>query len=168
MFARRFHLPDYSFFLFGSRGTGKTTWLRHILPDALWFDLLRTQTFQGLARRPESFRQQVEARPRRSWVVVDEVQRLPSLLNEVHVLIAERGRAYHFALSGSSARKLKRMDVNLLAGRVINRQFFPLTAAELDYDFDLDSTLRPNCAKQAQSGSRSARFGRCPVRLRVV
>lgn len=142
MFARRFHLPDHSFFLFGPRGTGKTTWLRHILPDALWFDLLRTQTFLGLTRRPESFRQQVEAKPRRSWVVVDEVQRLPSLLNEVHALIAERGRAYHFALSGSSARKLKRMDVNLLAGRVINRQFFPLTAAELNDDFDLDRILR--------------------------
>lgn len=142
MFARMLQLPNHSFFLFGPRGTGKTTWLRHVLPDALWFDLLRTQTFLALTRQPESFRQQVEARPKGSWVVVDEVQRLPSLLNEVHALIAERGRAHRFALSGSSARKLKRMDVNLLAGRVINRQFFPLTAAELNYDFDLDRVLR--------------------------
>jgi len=142
MFARLFRLPNHSFFLFGPRGTGKTTWLRHVLPHALWFDLLRTQTFLALTRQPESFRQQVEARPKGSWVVVDEVQRLPSLLNEVHALIAERGRAYRFALSGSSARKLKRMDVNLLAGRVINRQFFPLTAAELHYDFDPDRVLR--------------------------
>src|SRR5574341_975189 len=142
MFTRLLQLPHHSFFLFGPRGTGKTTWLRHLLPDALWFDLLRTETFLALTRQPESFRQQVEARPKGSWVVVDEVQRLPSLLNEAHALIAERGRVNRFALSGSSARKLKRLDMNLLAGRAINRQFFPLTAAELNYDFDLDRVLR--------------------------
>lgn len=142
MYTRLVQLPNHSFFLFGPRGTGKTTWLRHVLPDALWFDLLRTQTFFALTRQPDSFRQQVEARPKKSWIVVDEVQRLPSLLNEVHALIAERGHAYRFAMSGSSARKLKRMDVNLLAGRAINRQFFPLTAAELNYDFDVDHVLR--------------------------
>lgn len=142
MFQRRYPVPDHSFFLFGPRGTGKSTWLRRVLPDALWFDLLRTHTLLGLTRQPELFRQQVEARPRGSWIVVDEVQRLPSLLNEVHALIAETGRKYRFALSGSSARKLKRLDVNLLAGRAVNRQFFPLTAAELDYDFDRDRVLR--------------------------
>lgn len=142
VFTRRYPIPNHSFFLFGPRGTGKTTWLRQSLPEALWFDLLRTQTFLGLTRHPESFRQQVEARPRGSWVVVDEVQRLPALLNEVHALIAETGRKYRFALSGSSARKLKRMDVNLLAGRAINRRFFPLTAAELDYAFEVDRVLR--------------------------
>ena len=142
MFTRRYPVPDHSFFLLGPRGTGKSTWLRQVLPDALWFDLLRTHTLLALTRQPESFRQQVEARPRGSWVVVDEVQRLPSMLNEVHALIAETGRKYRFALSGSSARKLKRLDVNLLAGRAVNRQFFPLTAAELDYDFDLDRVLR--------------------------
>jgi len=73
MFPRLFRLPDHSFFLFGPRGTGKTTWLRHVLLDALWFDLLRTQTFLTLARQPELFRQQVDARPKRSWVVMDEV-----------------------------------------------------------------------------------------------
>jgi predicted AAA+ superfamily ATPase len=142
MYTRLLQLPNHSFFLFGPRGTGKTTWLRHVLPDALWFDLLRTQTFFALTRQPDSFRQQVEARPKKSWIVVDEVQRLPALLNEVHALIAERGHAYRFALSGSSVRKLKRMDVDLLAGRAINRQFFPLTAAELNYDFDVDHVLR--------------------------
>jgi predicted AAA+ superfamily ATPase len=112
-----------------------------LLPEALWFDLLRTQTFLSLTRQPESFRQQVEARAPGSWVVVDEVQRLPALLNEVHSLIADTGCNYQFALSGSSARKLKRMDVNLLAGRAINRQFFPLTADELNYDFNIDRIL---------------------------
>jgi predicted AAA+ superfamily ATPase len=84
-------------------------------------------------------------------VVVDEVQRLPVLLNEVHALVAEYGHAYSFALSGSSARKLKRMDANLLAGRAINRQFFPLTADELNYDFDIDRVLRFGLLPQIQS-----------------
>ena len=112
------------------------------MPDALWFDLLRTHTLLELARRPESFRQQVEALPAGSWVVVDEVQRWPGLLNEVHALIAETGRRYRFALSGSSARKLKRLDVNLLAGRAINRQFFPLTSEELGHEVDVERVLR--------------------------
>src|SRR5438552_3081848 len=142
MFTRQLKLPGNSFFLFGPRGTGKTTWLRQVLPEALWFDLLRTNTYLELTRQPKLFRQQVEALPRSSWVVVDEVQRIPELLNEVHALIADYGRRFRFALSGSSARKLKRMDVNLLAGRAINRQFFPLTAAELNFDFDIERVLK--------------------------
>jgi uncharacterized protein len=142
MITRRLELPPRSFFLLGPRGTGKTTWLRSQLPAALWFDLLRTGTFLELSQQPERFRQQIEAQRPGGWVVVDEVQRLPQLLNEVHALIAERGRAYRFALSGSSARKLKRLDVNLLAGRAINRQCLPLTAAELDGDVDVEHILR--------------------------
>ena len=151
MFTRLLALPSHSFFLFGPRATGKTTWLKQVLPGALWFDLLRTQTMLALSRQPESFRQQVEARPRGSWIVVDEVQRLPLLLNEVHSVIADHGRAYHFALSGSSARKLKRLDINLLAGRAINRQFFPLTSAELHYKCDLDQVLRMGLLPQIQA-----------------
>jgi len=83
--------------------------------------------------------------------VVDEVQRLPSLLNEVQALITEHGHSYRFALSGSSARKLKRMDANLLAGRAMNRLFFPLTAAEMNYDFDLDRVLRFGLLPQIQA-----------------
>jgi predicted AAA+ superfamily ATPase len=142
MYARRYTLPDHSFFLFGPRGTGKTTWLKQVLPQALWFDLLRTQTVLNLMRRPEDFRQQVAAMPAGSWVVVDEVQRLPALLNEVQALMADWPGRFKFALSGSSARKLKRADANLLAGRAINRRFFPLTGAELDYDFELEAVLR--------------------------
>jgi predicted AAA+ superfamily ATPase len=142
MYARRYSLPDHSFFLFGPRGTGKTTWLKQVVPQALWFDLLRTQTVLDLMRRPEGFRQQVAAMPAGCWVVVDEVQRLPALLNEVHALMADWPGRFKFALSGSSARKLKRAEANLLAGRAINRRFFPLTGAELDYDFDLEAVLR--------------------------
>lgn len=151
MFARKLPLPARSFFLFGPRGTGKTTWLRQVLPDALWFDLLRTQTFLALTRQPDSFRQQVEARPEGAWVVVDEVQRLPSLLNEVHALIADHGPRYRFALSGSSARKLKRLDVNLLAGRAINRAFFPLTTAELGGAWELDDVMRLGLLPQVRA-----------------
>ena len=142
MFTRRYELPDRSFFLFGPRATGKTTWLRSVLPDALWFDLLRMNLVLELTRQPDTFRQQIESQPRGSWVVLDEVQRLPALLNEVQAIMTERHRTYRFALSGSSARKLKGGDANLLAGRAINRQFFPLTAAELGGDVNRDRILR--------------------------
>ncbi len=89
-----------------------------------------------------TFRERVEARALGSWIVVDEVQRLPGLLNEVHDLISRHGDGYKFALSGSSARKLRRLDVNLLAGRVIERAMFPLVARELGSDFNLDTVLR--------------------------
>jgi predicted AAA+ superfamily ATPase len=151
MFTRRLKVPERSFFLLGPRGTGKTTWLRQVLPSALWFDLLRTGTFLELSQQHDRFRQRVEAQPRGGWVVVDEVQRMPVLLNEVHALIAEHGRAYRFALSGSSARKLKRLDVNLLAGRALNRQCLPLTAAELGAGFDLDHVLRFGMLPQVRS-----------------
>jgi uncharacterized protein len=140
----------------GPRGTGKTTWLRSVLPDALWFDLLRTETFLALSHQPELFRQQVEALPKGRWVVVDEVQRVPTLLHEVHSLMTDHGRRYRFALSGSSARKLRRLDVDLLAGRAITRQFFPLTAAELDFDFSVDDILKAGVLPQVRSDRRYA------------
>jgi predicted AAA+ superfamily ATPase len=75
-------------------------------------------------------------------VVVDEVQRHPPLLNDVQDLIARHGRRYRYALTGSSARRLRRQQANLLAARVVNRRFFPLTAAELGGDFRLEEALR--------------------------
>ncbi len=83
--------------------------------------------------------------------MIDEVQRLPALLNEVHALLSERPAHYRFALSGSSARKLRRLDVNLLAGRAVNRQFFPLTAVEIGRGFDLERALRFGVLPQVQS-----------------
>jgi len=142
MYARALTLPDRSFFLFGPRGTGKTTWLRTVLPEAHWVNLLVDRELVRLMRDPERFVQEVEALPPRSWVVVDEVQKLPSLLNEVQDVLVRHGQRYRFALTGSSARKLKRGNANLLAGRVINRRFFPLTAAEMGDDFASEAVLR--------------------------
>ncbi|MBN2491085.1 MAG: ATP-binding protein [Planctomycetes bacterium] len=142
MYAREIQLPDHSFFLFGPRGTGKTTWLRDNLHDALWFNLLLDDDYLPLLGSSRLFRERVEAQPTDSWVVVDEVPRLPGLLNEVHDLISRFPGGYKFALSGSSARQLRRLDVNLLAGRVIERAMFPLVARELAGDFDLEAVLR--------------------------
>lgn len=156
MYTRHLKAPRESFFLFGPRGTGKSTWLRQQLPDAHWFDLLRMPLVLELTRRPETFRARIEALPKGSWVVVDEVQRMPALLDEVHALLAEHGKSYRFALSGSSARKLRRLEVNLLAGRAITRNFFPLTAAELDYDVGLDDLLATGCLPMVRNDPDSA------------
>lgn len=142
MYTRLLSPPDHSFFLFGPRGTGKTTWLKASFKEAKWFDLLRSSELLKLMRSPEQLRLEVEALEKGAWIVIDEIQKLPQLLNEIHSLIADHGNKYHFALSGSSARKLKRLDANLLAGRVINRKFFPLTGAELNYDFNPDDLLK--------------------------
>jgi len=142
VYTRLLALPERSFFLFGPRGTGKTTWLRQRLAGAHWIDLLRERERLRLVRSPGRFTQEVEALPARSWVVVDEVQRLPTLLDEVQDLIARRGSRYRFALTGSSARKLKRGGANLLPGRIVNRRFFPLTAAELGRAFRIEEALR--------------------------
>ena len=145
MFTRQLEFPDRSFFLFGPRGTGKTTWLHTHLEGATWFDLLVSRDLLDLMRDPGLFARRVEALPEGSWIVVDEVQRMPSLLNEVHAIMNRRPTGYRFALTGSSARKLKRGGTNLLAGRAINRSFFPLTGTEMTFDFELDDLLRFGC-----------------------
>ena len=131
--------PSGSFFLFGPRGTGKTTWLKNRFEDATYFDLLRPQVHRQLAARPERLAEAVAARPE-AVTVVDEVQRLPELLNVVHALIEEYPKA-RFVLTGSSARKLRRGGVDLLGGRAALRSMHPFMAAELG-SFDLDSALR--------------------------
>jgi predicted AAA+ superfamily ATPase len=119
--------------------------------DAMWFDLLRSSEYLHLLRNPDMFRQRVAAVRRSSWIVVDEVQRLPVLLDEVHALMNEFPRKFRFALTGSSSRKLKRSGVNLLAGRAINRLFHPLTGAEMRYDVDVDDLLRFGCLPAVRS-----------------
>lgn len=128
-----------SFFLFGPRGTGKTTWLKTRFPNALYFDLLNSEIYTDLLARPH----RLESMIPKNWkdvVVLDEAQRIPELLHEVHRLIESRGIV--FAITGSSARKLKRKEVNLLAGRAITKFLYPLTAEELGDDFELKRSLQ--------------------------
>jgi predicted AAA+ superfamily ATPase len=135
--------PNQSFFLLGMRGVGKSTWARHTLPDALRVDLLDEAVYQSYLRDPSLFTQELRRVPPGRWVIVDEVQRLPVLLNEVHRSIEERH--LKFALLGSSARKLKQAGTNLLAGRALKRLMLPLLPAELGPDFDLAEILRFGC-----------------------
>jgi predicted AAA+ superfamily ATPase len=137
---RRLVAPAQSFFLFGPRGAGKSTWVREELPEAHRIDLLDEARFQAYLARPGLFADEVRALPRGAVVCVDEVQRIPPLLNEVHRFIEER--RLRFVLCGSSARKLKQHGTNLLAGRAVRRALHPFVPAELGRDFDLDSALR--------------------------
>ncbi len=136
---RFFEIPDQSFFLFGPRGTGKSTWLRHELPDALFVDLLQPETYREMAARPERLRELVLGSPEKRTVVVDEVQRIPELLHVVHEIL-ESAQRRRFVLTGSSARKLRRGGVDLLAGRALMRSLHPFMAAELA-DFRLEAAL---------------------------
>lgn len=139
---RRFlTVPSHSFFLFGPRGTGKSTWLRERLPDALVVDLLRPEVERELSARPERLRERVAGAPSAQDVVIDEVQRVPDLLWVVHELMEREGeRERRFILTGSSARKLRRGGVDLLAGRAVERHLHPFMASELP-TFRLDDAL---------------------------
>lgn len=140
LYKRLTQRPRRSFFLFGVRGVGKSTWARSAIPGAVRFDLLDEALFHDLIGRPGRFAEMVAAVPDQGWIVVDEVQRAPALLNEVHRLIEERGR--RFALLGSSARKLRAAGTNLLAGRATRKEMFPLVPEEMGADFDLERALR--------------------------
>ena len=140
LYQRITQLPARSFFLFGVRGVGKSSWARTALPQALRLDLLDEALFHDLLAEPSLFRELLSTVAPDEWVVIDEVQRIPSLLNEVHRLIEERG--LRFALLGSSARKLKTAGTNLLAGRASRKAMYPLVPRELGADFKLDDVLR--------------------------
>lgn len=140
MLKRVLKSPEQTFFLLGPRGSGKTTWLRATFSDAHVIDLLSEETYQRLLASPGQFADELRAVPAGRWVIVDEVQRLPNLLNEVHRFIEERGQ--NFVLCGSSARKLKRGGVNLLAGRALYRSMHPFVPEELGQQFDLEEILR--------------------------
>ena len=132
--------PEQSFFLLGPRGSGKSTWFRATFPNAHVIDLLSEETYQRLLANPGHFADELRAVSRGRWVIVDEVQRLPNLLNEVHRFIEEK--RLNFVLCGSSARKLKRAGVNLLAGRALHRSMHPFVPEELGAYFELEEVLR--------------------------
>ena len=131
--------PSRSFFLFGARGIGKSTWLKQCFPDAIMVNLLDSSVLLQLIRAPGDLEALAGHLPAGAWVVLDEVQKIPALLDEVHRLMEERG--WCFALCGSSARKLRRSGVNLLAGRAITLAMEPFSAVELGRTFDLHQSL---------------------------
>ena len=124
-----------SFFLFGPRGIGKSTWLKHHYPNSTYIDLLDSGIYTQLLAEPERLATFLQKQP----VIIDEVQRIPALLNEAHRWI--ENQKIQFILTGSSARKLKRGGTNLLAGRALLKAMFPLTSVELDNDFNLSKAL---------------------------
>ena len=144
MYPRLLTLPQRSFFLFGPRGTGKSVWLQQVLGQAaLRIDLLKSGEYLRYKRDPGLLAREVAAlEDRNAWVIIDEVQKLPELLDEVHALLFDGGNDCRFALSGSSARKLRRSRANMLAGRALSKKMFPLSMLETGADFSLRDALR--------------------------
>ncbi len=134
MYKRYFHPSKRSFFILGPRGTGKTTWLKKEYKKAIFYDLLNPFIYLKLHKNPELFRQEISALPKNSIIVIDEVQKLPILLDDIHHFLAQKDNKKQFILSGSSARKLKRTSVNLLGGRASQKFFYPLVYAEHQID----------------------------------
>lgn len=136
---RHLQMPEQSFFLFGARGTGKSTWLKQVLPDGIRFDLLDTSLQAELTADPHRLEAMVGRAESGQWIVLDEVQKIPALLDEVHRLMESKD--WRFALCGSSARKLKRGGADLLAGRALTLHMEPFSSAELGNHFDLDHAI---------------------------
>ena len=161
MFQRQLKLPppgEESFFLWGPRQTGKTTLLRQRYPQAWWIDLLKADEYRRYMANPEYLRQEIEAKQKAGvsfsgvQVVIDEIQKAPALLDEVHWLI--ENRVLSFALCGSSARKVRRGAANLLGGRAARYQLHGLTAGELGADFDLTRLLNHGYLPRMYMASR--------------
>ena len=140
MYDRFFAAPPSSYFLFGPRGTGKTTWLSTRYTDSIRIDLIDPENARFYGAAPERLKQTIAASPDRKIVVIDEVQRVPELLRVVHQL-SELDKSLVFVLTGSSARRLRATGVDLLAGRALLRTMHPFMATELGLDFNLDRAL---------------------------
>ncbi len=138
--SRFFQVPQQSFFLFGPRGTGKSTWLHHHFPSGYFIDLLEPETYRSLLARPERLQELIEGTGAKT-IIIDEIQKVPELLSVVHLLL-ERERDLHFVLTGSSARKLKRTGIDLLAGRALFKTMHPFMAAEVGNSFRLETSLQ--------------------------
>ena len=129
---------DDTVFLWGARQTGKSTLLKTLFPDSRYYDLLKGEQFERLNRRPEILREELLTCEENELIIIDEVQKIPQLLDEVHWLITNKN--LRFILCGSSARKLKRSGANLLGGRAIRNILYPLVSTEIP-DFDLDKAI---------------------------
>ena len=131
-------IREDSMFLWGPRQTGKSTLLKQLFPDAPYYDLLKSEVYALYKMKPSRLRDECMMMEEGEIVIIDEVQKIPELLDEVHWLMVNRG--IHFILCGSSARKLKRSGANLLGGRAIRKTLHPLVSAEIP-DFDIDKAV---------------------------
>lgn len=137
MLSRKITIQDVeneSIFLWGARQTGKSTWLKMTFPDKRTIDLLKSDDFERYNRRPALLREELSLLSENELVIIDEIQKIPALLDEVHWLISNHH--LRFILSGSSARKLRRDGVNLLGGRAVRKQLYPFVSSEIP-NFDL-------------------------------
>lgn len=133
--------PKGSYFLFGPRGTGKSTWLLHHYPEAIRIDLLLGEEERKFSAYPERIREVVAAAGPNAVIILDEIQRVPRLLPEIHALIEDK-RNVQFIMTGSSARKLRRSVSDLLGGRALIRYMGPFLAAELGSAFSVEKALK--------------------------
>lgn len=140
-FPRYLTLPKQHCFLFGPRGTGKSTFLKENLPQALWLDLLEPENYRNYSARPERLEELINGNPQKKEVIIDEIQRIPELLPLVHRII-EQKQGHRFILTGSSARKLKASGVDLLGGRAIIKELHPFMVSEIPAPMDLNEVIQ--------------------------
>lgn len=148
--------PSESFFLWGPRQTGKSTLLRTLYPDAIWIDLLKTHDFVRYLERPALLREELEVLPKERMIVIDGVQKVPGILDEVHWLIENRRRV--FAMSGSSTRRVRRSQANLLGGRATRFELFGLASAEIGRGFELRRALNHGYLPRHYLANTPARY----------
>jgi len=141
VFPRCFAMPKSNFFLFGPRGTGKSTWARYNISDSININLLEPDAYRSYLAHPERLRDVVMAKKSKKVVFIDEIQKAPDLLDQIHSIIEEQKRV-KFVVTGSSIRKLKKAGANLLAGRLRLKLLHPFIACELGKKFDFKRALR--------------------------
>lgn len=139
---RYLKLSTASTFIFGPRGTGKSTFLKQVYPEALTFDLRSSSQFRQLTSNPDRIASITKEMPHKKTVIIDEIQRVPELLPVIHKLI-EEDKSVQFIMTGSSARKLKKQGVDLLAGRALRKEMYPYMCSEINSDnIDIDVLLK--------------------------
>jgi predicted AAA+ superfamily ATPase len=138
---RFFDPPKQSFFLFGPRGTGKSTWIKALFPEALYLNLLLSTVREKFRAYPDELIKEVSALKKPAFVIIDEVQKVPDLLAVVHSLIEEK-QGLQFILTGSSARKIRRGGADLLGGRALIKHLDPFMATELGEQFTIEKALK--------------------------
>lgn len=156
MYTRKFnYLKQQSFFLFGPRGVGKSSWLENqFSPPKQIIDLLEPRTFNRLTADPSRLIEMIY--DSKNWIIIDEIQKIPKLLDEVHRLIERK--KIRFVLTGSSARSLRKAGVNLLAGRALTEYLYPLTASELADDFNFDKSIAHGHLPMAYTGQNPEEY----------